>query len=65
MASGVTRLRLMSVTIVLPTAGFAPLYALARVGGLSALQAARAQSPDWASLHDQSLDGLWAFNVSR
>ena len=64
-SSGLNRVILDSMTIVLPVACFAPLHALAMVGGLAALSSARSLNPDWVSLHDESLDGLSAFNVSR
>ena len=59
------RVILDSVTIVLPAASFMPLRALAMVGGLTSLSTSRKLYPEWASLHDLSLDGLSSFNVSR
>ena len=53
------------MTIVLPVACFAPLHALAMVGGLAGLFSARSLYPGWEPLHDQSLDGISIFNVSR
>ena len=59
------RVILDSVTIVLPAASFMPLRALAMVGGLASLPTSRELYPEWAPLHDLSLDGLSSFNVSR
>ena len=51
------------MTIVLPLGSFAPVYALAKVGGLQQLATARLANPDWASLQAPVLDGITQFSV--
>ena len=54
-----------SVTVVLPTSAFAALYALAKVGGPSALLSARDTYPSWQPLKDPLLDSVTELGVKR
>ena len=57
------KLVLADVQIVLPVASFAPLFALAWVGGVSNLTSARLGYSFWAALQHPILDGISVFDV--
>ena len=62
----VTFANLVHVTIDLPLADFGALYALAVIGGPSALENARqAIYPDWKALQSPALDRILEFSVAR
>ena len=56
-----TRVIMDSMTLILPVGSFAPLFALAKAGGLPSLASARASYPTWTSLHAPVLNGITQF----